>query len=365
MHAYIVMPCLNEERELVAACASLGFGPDAAAERSGGTLVLVDNGSSDRTLELMRDIQQASPSGAVELTYEPQRGYVPPRRRGIDLVAQLALEEGLIAEDVLILQADADTQYQPGYVAEMRAVCEAAGPQTLLEGRAEAPPEFALEHSAYQTLCEQVSISVRALCFAEADDVIVDDKISAFRLADYRVWGGHVREYDPQGEEIHAETSRLFLRAKSDGARKIIVEEAVARPSRRKLYESPGLYFATNGFPHGAEWVARWRRAHAGIDSFEALHQSHPLVSEAILLRQCHDLILFGVLPLWVGQVAGTLSTTGVIGARLAPLLHLLPPLTRDQLRHAPGLVLWTALQLVEKQLPQLRIYLAQNANPY
>lgn len=363
MHAYIVMPCLNEERDLVAACASLGFGPGAAAEKPDGTLVLVDNGSTDRTLELRRDIQQTSPPGAVELTYEPERGYVPPRQRGIDLVAQLALEEGLVAEDVLILQADADTQYQPGYVAEMCAAGETAGPQTLLEGRAEAPPEFTLEHPAYQALCEQVSVSVRALCVAEADDVIVDDKICAFRLADYRVWGGHGREYDPQGQEIHAETSRLFLRAKSYGARKIIVEGAAAQPSRRKLYESPGLYFATTGFPYSVEWVARWRRAYAGIDSFEALHQSLPLVREAILLRQCHNLILFGVLPLWVGHALETLPTTDTIGARLAPLLKLLPPLTRDQLRHTPGLVLWTALQLIEMHLPQLRNYLAENAD--
>jgi len=364
MHAYIVMPCLNEERELVATCATLGFGLGTAAEEPDGMLVLVDNGSTDRTPELMRHIQQTSPSGAVALTHEPERGYVPPRRRGINLVAELSLEEGLVAEDVLILQADADTQYQPDYVAEMRAAGEAAGPQMLLEGRAETPPKFPLEYPAYQALCEQVSVSVRALCVAEADDVIVDDKICAFRLADYLVWGGHVREYDPRGEEIHAETSRLFLRAKSDGARKIIVEAAAARPSRRKLYESPGLYFATTGFPHGTEWVARWRRAYARIDSFEALHQSHPLVCEAIILRQCHDLILFGVLPLWVGHALGTLSATSAIGARLAPLLNLLPPLTRDQLRYTPGLVLWTALQLIEMQLPQLKNYLAENADP-
>lgn len=363
MHAYIVMPCLNEERELVAACASLGFGRGAAAEKPDGTLVLVDNGSTDRTLELTRDIQRTSPPGAVEFTHEPERGYVPPRRRGIDLVTQLVLEEGLVAKDVLILQADADTQYQPGYVAEMCAASEKAGPQALLEGRAEAPPEFTHEHPAYQALCEQVNASVRALCVAEADDVIIDDKISAFRLADYRAWGGHAREYDLQGQEIHAETSRLFLRAKANSARKIIVEGATAQPSRRKLYESPGLYFATTGFPHGTEWVACWRHAYAEIDSFEALHQAHPLVHEAILLRQCHDLILFGVLPLWVGHALGTLASTDALGARLAPLLKLLPPLTRDQLRHTPGLVLCTALQLIERQLPQLKSYLAENTN--
>lgn len=363
MRAYIVMPCLNEERELVATCASLGFGPGVATDNPDGTLVLVDNGSTDRTPELMRYIRQGSPPGAVELAHEPERGYVPPRRRGIDLVAQLALEEGLVAEDVLILQADADTQYQPGYVTEMRAAGETAGPQTLLEGRAEAPPEFALEHPAYQALCEQVSASVRTLCVAETDDVVVDDKICAFRLADYCVWGGHAREFDRQGQEIHAETSRLFLRARSYGARKIMAEGAVAQPSRRKLYESPGLYFATTGFPHDAEWAARWRRDYAGIDSFEALHQLHPLVHEAILLRQCHDLILFGVLPLWVGHALGTLPTTDALGARLAPLLKLLPPLTRDQLRHTPGLVLCTALQLIDMQLPQLRSYLAENTN--
>ena len=54
MRAYIVMPCLNEERELVATCASLGFGPGVATDNPDGTLVLVDNGSTDRTPELMQ-----------------------------------------------------------------------------------------------------------------------------------------------------------------------------------------------------------------------------------------------------------------------------------------------------------------------
>lgn len=361
MRAWIVMPCLNEERELVATCASLGFGPGAATDKPDATLVLVDNGSTDGTPDRMRQIQQASPPGTVALTQESERGYVPPRRCGIDLVARLATEEGLVADDVLVLQADADTRYQPGYVAEMLAAAEAAGSQTLLEGRAEAPPEFVRQHPEYQALCEQVSASVGALCVAEADDVIVDDKICAFHLADYIAWGGHAREYDPRGQEIHAETSRLFLRAKPSGARKVSVDGAVAQPSRRKLYESPMLYFTTVGFPHGSAWVAQWRQAYTGIDRFDALSQSDPHVREAIFLRQCHEVILFGVLPVWVGQTLGTMPKPDAIGARLSPIVNLLPPLTYDQLRHAPGFVLSTALQLMETRLPQLRNCLSEN----
>ena len=363
MRASIVMPCFNEERELVATCASLGFGSEVATSKPDATLVLVDNGSTDRTRGLMLQIQRASPPGTVVLTQEGERGYVPPRRRGIDLVAALAVEQGQPADDILVLQADADTRYQPGYVAEMLAAAEAAGPQTLLEGRAQAPPEFVTQQPEYQALCEQISASVTNLCVGEADDVIVDDKICAFRLADYLAWGGHAREYDPRGHEIHAETTRLFLRAKPGGARKVAVDGAVAQPSRRKIFESPTLHLATAGFPHGAAWAARWRRTYAGTDSFDGLRHPNSHVREAVVLRQCHEVLLFGALPVWVGQAVGTIPVEEAIGERLSPILKLLPPLTCDQLRHAPGLVLWAVMQLIETQFPQLKNYLSEAAH--
>lgn len=360
MRAYIVMPCLNEEAELEATCASLGFGLGAEIAPVATTLILVDNGSTDRTPEIMRNIWHSSCQGAVMVTYESERGFVPPRRHGIEYAAQLVKTEGVALSDVLILQADADTQYQPGYVAAMLAAGETAGPLTLLEGRAAVSSEFRALHPAYQALAERVDASVQSLCVSETEDVIIDDKICAFRLADYLAWGGHVREYDLKGEEVHAETTRLFLRGKSFGAAKTLVDRAVAHPSRRKVYENPALYFATAGFPHGGTWSDRWLASNTEPNSFDMTGESSP---QAVFSRQCHDLILFGVLPVWIGRAVSTkLSLPDAVATPLAPLLDLLPPITLDNVRNAPGSILTAALRLIDTNARDLEIFLSKHA---
>lgn len=356
MRAFIVIPCLNEEGELEATCASLGFGLGAETGPADTTLILVDNGSTDRTPEIMQHIWHSSREGAVVVTHESEQGFVPPRRRGIEHAAEIAEIEDLSQSDVLILQADADTRYQPGYVAAMLAAGEASEPLTLVEGRAAVSSEFSMLHPTYQALAERVDASVQSLCVADTEDVIVDDKICAFRLSDYLVWGGHVREYDLHGEEIHAETTRLFMRGKSFGATKTMVDGAVAQPSRRKVDESPALYFATAGFPHGRAWSDRWLGENVERDTFDMTGEGHP---HAILVRQCHDLVLFGILPVWIGQAVGTVALSDPLGIRLSPLLALLPSLTPEQIRDAPGWVLSTALDLIDTNLSRLELFLS------
>ena len=170
MRAFIVMPCLNEEDELEAACASLGFGLAAETGPAKTTLILVDNGSTDRTPEIMQHIWRSSRKGAVIITHESERGFVPPRRHGIERAAALAEIEGLSQSDVLILQADADTRYRSGYVAAMLAAGETSEPLILIEGRAAVSSEFSMLHPTYQALAERVDASVQSLCVADTED---------------------------------------------------------------------------------------------------------------------------------------------------------------------------------------------------
>ncbi|QQD71574.1 glycosyltransferase family 2 protein [Acidithiobacillus ferrivorans] len=113
MEIFIVIPCLNEEDCITATCASLGFGDGLEPP---GRLVLVDNGSSDGTAKLMLAIQRASPPGHVLITQEHRRGYVAARRAGMAKVIDVAQRDQVPEEDVLILQADADTIYLPDYL---------------------------------------------------------------------------------------------------------------------------------------------------------------------------------------------------------------------------------------------------------
>ena len=361
MLVFVVVPCFNEDDGLAATCASLGFG-DGQSPPESVRLVLVDNGSTDRTHSIMEEIREQSPLQSVTVVYEPERGFVPPRRRGIEVARALADEAAIDWDAVLIVQADADTLYGPDYVAALLSAAKTAGPNVLLEGTTDVPLAFAAAHPDYLALCARVDETVRDLCVPAVDDVIADDKVCAYHLADYFAWGEHQREYDPRGEEIHAETSRLYMRARTFGAVKVQISSAIARPSRRKIYEHPALYFITHGFPHGGPWSARWRQCHPEMTGFDALSTPGPARTEAIFLRQAHELILFGVLPTWIGGAVGQTSIPSALAERLAPLVDSLPTLTPESLRSSPGAALWIAMNLIEKRSDDLKRFLSENA---
>lgn len=129
MDVAVVIPCLNEQETIAATARSLGFG-EGVDPPAGAQLVLVDNGSSDGTWDVMGRVAAEAPSGTVLRIVEGERGFVPPRDQGVRHAALLAAERGCQADQLLILQADADTEYLPHYIERMRA---AAGVDTLLE----------------------------------------------------------------------------------------------------------------------------------------------------------------------------------------------------------------------------------------
>lgn len=367
MQCFIVMPCLNEEFALSATCASLGFGCGHQAAPPHTRLVLVDNGSEDRTFAVMEDIQRRSPTHSVVLASEPERGYVPPRHHGILVACELAALDQCAEDRALIIQADADTDYQRGYVSAIQRAARSAGPNVLVEGIVQPSTEFARSHPGYQTLSDRVGASLRGSCVREADDVIVGDAVCAFGLKDYFAWGGHVREFDPDGQEIHAETSRLYMKAKATGASKIRASGAIAQPSRRRIFENPVLHFATDGFPRGSAWSANWIRSYGGPNGLDAFERTDAEVAlaVAILVRQAHELILFGVLPAWIAKKLGSRTIPDELCATLMPLLSLLPSLSADDIRQGPGRFLHEALSLTERHPRDVSQYLAERAVPF
>lgn len=293
METFIVIPCLNEEDRIAATCASLGFGDELEPL---GRLVLVDNGSSDGTVKVMSAIQRASPPGHVLITHEHRRGYVAARRAGMATVLAVAQREKVSEEDVLVLQADADTIYLPGYAKTM-VDANFGGRGRLLEASAVTSREFNLEFPAFGQLCREVDTDMERW-FAPAErQVVVDDKVCAFLLADYRAWGEHKDELDDRGELVFAETTRLFMRAKSRGmVWRDRVESAQALPSRRRLRTHAPGYFACSGFPRQTIWMEAWG-APSEAERFLRSPHSWTTLSRLVRSRQRHQLALFGLLP--------------------------------------------------------------------
>lgn len=293
MEVFVIIPCLNEQEGLAATCASLGFGP---ASLPAGRLVLVDNGSTDGTVSVMEQVRDACPPGQVVLVKEPKRGYVPARRAGAATVIACAQAERISWERVLLLQADADTIYLPGYVFAMLGALSGV-PGKMLEGCALTSRDFNARYPEFTQLCRIVDQGMERWFAPAADQVIIDDKISGLTLADYSAWGEHQEEVDSCGGQIHAETTRLFLRAKRHGAAfRTAVESAQALPSRRKIISQAPAYFASSGFPRSNDWIKQWAEC-ADTTSFLTAPMTSSSLHRLVRCRQRHQIALFGLLP--------------------------------------------------------------------
>jgi glycosyltransferase involved in cell wall biosynthesis len=350
MLTYVVMPCLDEADLIESAIASLGFGYGSAPPDA--HFVAVDNGSSDGTLDILARLQHRDRS-RIHIFEESERGFVPPRRRGVAAARELAGAAGVDPAAVLVLQADADTIYKAGYVAAMRAVAQAG---VMLEGATRRPPGFEAAHSSYVAAERLVDAGVEPLQAADEDDVVVDDKVCGFLLADYLLWGGLFDEFAASGDRIHAETTRMFIRAKlRHAARKVRVNPAGAASSRRRVADDPWLHYATVGFPREASWLRNHGRREqttgSDIDAFaeRVLRGGEP---EAVRLRRAHQLTLFRYLPALIDDLGPHSGDPGTPGD-VAEVLAALPPRSADEVATSPSLALIDVLSLIDAR-PEL-----------
>jgi len=359
MMTFVVIPCLNEEATLASTCESLGFaGTSHPPEDT--VLILVDNGSSDGTRDVMKAIADRSRPGSTLLASETTRGYAPPRRRGVELAREIMAQRRCTERASLIVQADADTVYRPGYIRSVQRVAERSR-NTLVHGRTRVPREFAASYPRYEKACEDASAFVQPLCVSENEHIIVDDKVCAYWVNDYLTWGGHTQEFDPDGNEVHAETSRMFMRAKARGARLAHVDSAIAVPSRRKVCTGPALYYLTDGFPRGSHWVENWRDGY-GRDSFHRFFADEVGLRGATVVRWAHEVMLFGALPCAVARALGTPIASH--DRMLAPLIDLLPAVTVHDLLHAPGQILSATLEAVDAQSSKIGNFIVATVDP-
>ena len=342
MHAVVVVPCLNEQSNVAAVGRSLGFGlPDGAGQAS---LVMVDNGSTDGTPRAMAEFADRSERGRVVVVSEPEQGFVPARHRGAVEARRLARIMGFDEDEVLLVQADADTRYGAGYVGTMLEASMQVGGGAVLEGVSEAP-EPPARWSPYYDLERSVDPAVSAAFAAPEQDVVVDDKIAAFRLSDYFGWGGHRREYGLDGDEILAETTRLFIAAKLRGASRHRVGEAVAVTSQRRVFEDPAAAFATAGYPRGLSWKRRTALAKVGSPPTDLA----PLVRLAPV-RAAHLLGMFGFLPAWFAALAGT-PASGDAALDAAYLEALQGAPDADLIAEKPGALLDWAMSRTSREV--------------
>lgn len=354
MHVAFIIPCLNEEARVRATAMSLvGERDQLPADTD---LILVDNGSTDATWTILGDLV-ALGKGRIHREREGRRGFVPPRHRGVLHAAALARRRGVSPDDLLILQGDADTIYLPDYIERMRS---SAAANVLLEGSIGRVNEGDPRLSAYRALELKVDQVIRAYEVDDLQETLVDDKACGYRFTDYRRWGGLQREFAADGSELHAETTRLFLRARAlTGATHHRVESAGALTSPRRVLEDPVLYFCTAGYPREQGWIARFRRAAAAAGGPRVVlgEDSGYANRAAIRYRLGHSLALFWILP-WLTAILLKDSSLHMMPVSLG-----LQNFSRSDLTERPGAVLMRLLCMIDEPDTALSRLLDQHAD--
>lgn len=325
-----VLPCLNEEKSLYQCCDSLGFG---RSNDNDDILIIVDNNSIDCTYEIAVEIKRHSPPNKVYVISEFEEGFVPARQAGNRYALSLAENMDIDCNKLLILQVDADTVYPPYYSAAMREAAIKYGKNYLFEACVDYSYDFRRRYAQYISLLESTDYSFEN-AFRDFEDYIVDDKVVGYWLVDYVKWGGHQREYDLNGTEIYAETTRLYLKAQLFGAKKVNIGNVKAVHSERKVLANPFLTFATAGFPYSIvpELLINMdsnRLINGTINTFT--------FRVAIIERYLHLIALFYFLPLHIRQTINTGLTLRIGSSAFDEMLKRLPVRTADDLRHKPG----------------------------
>lgn len=348
MKTIIVVPCYNEQQHLMLTCLSLGFGTKNQSEHEDHILIIVDNNSTDFSRRIARQIRSSSPSSQVVIVNEREQGYVPARRRGNHEALKIAERLEISPSEILILQADSDTIYSQGYVNEMTKQAVCLGKNKLIQAQVKYESIFYREHPQYIELCNKIDEKFQSFYGDMEHDFIVDDKAAGYWLSDYFLWGGHRSSLDSNGQEIYAETTRLFLSAKALGASRADVSTAFATHSSRKIIQNCVNHFVTAGFPRTYSWQIAFQSTFA-ISTNDCTQCLKGNISvENIHMRELHLLALFYILPLHVDLALA--NHVDSLSTELAAfLVSSLPTRTAQDLLKNPGLFLSDSLEIIDK----------------
>ena len=175
-----VVPALNEEETIGTALSCLAA-QDLPAERF--EVVVVDNGSRDRTSDIVLEFAGASPV-PVHLVREASRGCLSAIQRGMDVAcARLAQVRGL--GQGLIATIDADDRVGPDWAATLVATVVSSRAD-MVRGRAQTvtalPPDV---DRLVKALCD---VENRVNAYAELARLRVDEALEGSAARSYPRW---------------------------------------------------------------------------------------------------------------------------------------------------------------------------------
>jgi glycosyltransferase involved in cell wall biosynthesis len=139
----VIVPAYNEEK-LIRRCLESLIQQDARADE----ILVVDNVSTDRTVEIVKQVMAEHPEANIKLMHEAKKGCIPAREAG-----------WRVASGKIIVHVDADETFPPGWMARVRATM-IVNPQLAAVGGTvrfeNAPPIILLIQFLYNRLYPRI-----------------------------------------------------------------------------------------------------------------------------------------------------------------------------------------------------------------
>lgn len=246
----LVIPFFNEERDLPPLLNNLATQVDADGEplrRGFWRLILVDNGSQDRSADIVQTWINENPSVETVVLHEPIKSHIQGRICG----ASFSLDKENSSYAILA-NADADTLFHPGWIYDISKRLN-AGNFDVLSYAGHFPPSFwervpAMTQSYFENVgtiffgpqtIEQFGFAGRRALFTEK--IFLDfgrmpsDCGYALTKRAYTAAGGYRRDYWPDGREVLGEGWNLKFRLDAIGARIAYVSDKPYQTSPRRL----------------------------------------------------------------------------------------------------------------------------------
>ena len=287
IHTFTIIPFFNEEENLINTCHSLGFGNGHHISEN-NHLILVNNNSTDGSKLIAEEMSKQQ---SIYLINENVQGIVPARHAGNLFAKKISHMFGVLDSNILILQADADTIYSENYIAVIKKKAKEVGGNKIIDAQTTYPKSFLKDYPLFLSKCEVIDSACENFFGPIEEDIILDDKSVSYLLKDYFYWGGHKREFNKNGDELLAETTRMFISAKALGATRVHTNLATVEHSIRNILKTPALVYATAGFPREESWISHFNNTINNGDL------SWDRIKHIDDLRSLHLIAIFCILP--------------------------------------------------------------------
>jgi len=261
----IIIPAYNEEENISTTLESLIGQFDQEGNplnKNCFQIVVVDNGSSDKTANIVKNLQKTNAKPEIHLIREPSKGVIAARIAGYNFVIK---NQKITSE--FLASGDADITFHPKWVYEILKTFKKEGADVISNAGCFHHDFWVRVPNLAQRYLEEIGtiffnpetidwLNVKGKRFLFTEQIFWDfmrpvtDGCFAIRKETYLKAGGYTREFldGQKTQEVYGEGWRLVFKLERMDTKIIYLNKAPYSSSPRRLLEEPKKFLGNQSY---------------------------------------------------------------------------------------------------------------------